>query len=131
MGSDHGSGILGDILQRRIVRALLASAALASAIALAGCDTDNVTLPAKAVRPLSPDMVAELEHKNMPKTRRSSSASSRRKSELEVWKQDDDGSYAHLKTYPICRWSGELGPKVKAEATARRPRASTRSPRRR
>ena len=23
------------------------------------------------------------------------------------------GHYALLKTYPICRWSGELGPKIK------------------
>ena len=34
-------------------------------------------------------------------------------SELEVWKQDRDGRFALLKTYPICRWSGELGPKIK------------------
>ena len=34
-------------------------------------------------------------------------------SELEVWKQDREGRFALLKTYPICRWSGELGPKVK------------------
>jgi murein L,D-transpeptidase YafK len=34
-------------------------------------------------------------------------------SELEVWKQRTDGRYYHLKTYPICNWSGGLGPKVK------------------
>ena len=34
-------------------------------------------------------------------------------SELEVWKQDRDGRFALLKTYPICRWSGDLGPKIK------------------
>ena len=34
-------------------------------------------------------------------------------SELEVWKQDTSGRYALLKVYPICRWSGDLGPKVK------------------
>ena len=34
-------------------------------------------------------------------------------SELEVWKQDREGKFALLKTYPICRWSGELGPKFK------------------
>ena len=33
--------------------------------------------------------------------------------ELEVWKKDSTGNFALLKTYPICRWSGELGPKVK------------------
>jgi murein L,D-transpeptidase YafK len=32
-------------------------------------------------------------------------------SELEVWKMRDDGRFYHFKTYPICNWSGELGPK--------------------
>jgi len=34
-------------------------------------------------------------------------------SELEVWKMRDDGRYYHFKTYPICNWSGDLGPKLK------------------
>ena len=34
-------------------------------------------------------------------------------SELEVWKQDDSGRFALLRIYPICRWSGQLGPKMK------------------
>ena len=33
-------------------------------------------------------------------------------SQLEIWKAKDDGRYYHFKTYPICNWSGELGPKV-------------------
>lgn len=33
-------------------------------------------------------------------------------SELEVWKQREDGRFYHFKTYPICNWSGELGPKL-------------------
>ena len=33
--------------------------------------------------------------------------------EMEVWKQTRDGQYALLKTYPICQWSGDLGPKKK------------------
>jgi murein L,D-transpeptidase YafK len=32
-------------------------------------------------------------------------------SELEVWKYKD-GHFQHFRTYPICAWSGELGPKV-------------------
>ncbi len=32
-------------------------------------------------------------------------------SELEIWKARSDGRYYHYKTYPICNWSGELGPK--------------------
>ena len=34
-------------------------------------------------------------------------------SELEIWKLRDDGRFYHFKTYPICNWSGELGPKIK------------------
>ncbi len=32
-------------------------------------------------------------------------------SEFEVWKFKD-GRFQHFRTYPICAWSGELGPKV-------------------
>ena len=34
-------------------------------------------------------------------------------SELEVWKRTRSGEYALLKTYPICKWSGTLGPKIR------------------
>jgi murein L,D-transpeptidase YafK len=37
----------------------------------------------------------------------------KKESELEVWKKGRDGRYALLKTYPICRWSGQLGPKIR------------------
>ncbi len=32
---------------------------------------------------------------------------------LEVWKQTRDGSYKLFKSYEICTWSGELGPKMR------------------
>jgi murein L,D-transpeptidase YafK len=34
-------------------------------------------------------------------------------SELEIWKRDRSGRFALLQTWPICRWSGQLGPKQK------------------
>jgi murein L,D-transpeptidase YafK len=37
----------------------------------------------------------------------------KKESEIEVWKRGRDGKYALLKTYPMCRWSGQLGPKVR------------------
>jgi murein L,D-transpeptidase YafK len=37
----------------------------------------------------------------------------KQEAELEVWKQDRSGRFALLKTYPICRWSGDLGPKIR------------------
>jgi murein L,D-transpeptidase YafK len=33
-------------------------------------------------------------------------------STLEVWKQDRTGKFALLKAYPICKFSGKLGPKI-------------------
>ncbi len=37
----------------------------------------------------------------------------KKEAELEVWKQNRAGRYVLLKTFPICRWSGQLGPKVR------------------
>jgi murein L,D-transpeptidase YafK len=36
----------------------------------------------------------------------------KKEAELEVWKRREDGRFVHLKTFPICRWSGQLGPKT-------------------
>lgn len=35
----------------------------------------------------------------------------KQESEFEVWKKRSDGFFYHFKTYPICNWSGKLGPK--------------------
>jgi murein L,D-transpeptidase YafK len=36
----------------------------------------------------------------------------KKESEIEVWKQNRSGRYVLLKSFPICRWSGTLGPKT-------------------
>ena len=33
-------------------------------------------------------------------------------STLEVWKKDQSGKFALLKSFPICKFSGRLGPKI-------------------
>jgi murein L,D-transpeptidase YafK len=65
------------------------------------------------MQPLSDRMLVEIERRNMEKESPILVRIFKQESELEVWKEDKSGSYALLKTYPICRWSGELGPKVK------------------
>ena len=95
------------------VRGTIAAGALALAAMLAGCETDGVDISAKALKPLSPAMVAELERKHMPKETPILVRLFKEEAELELWKQDDSGRFALLATYPVCRWSGELGPKVK------------------
>ncbi len=63
--------------------------------------------------PLSVRMLSDMEAKNMDKESPILVRVFKEESELEVWKQDRSGRFALLKTYPICRWSGELGPKIR------------------
>ena len=87
-------------------------AALAGALALAGCYGDEgYQLPTRAMKELSPEMLTLLQQKNMPKDSPILVRIFKEESELEVWKQDTTGQYQLLKVFPICRWSGELGPK--------------------
>ena len=36
----------------------------------------------------------------------------KKESEIEIWKLNASGRYVLLKSFPICRWSGTLGPKT-------------------
>jgi murein L,D-transpeptidase YafK len=95
-----------------LFQALLASATIAAAITLAGCDTDSIAPSGRAQAPLSVKMVAELEAKQMDKGSPILVRMFKEEAEAEVWKQNTSGEFALLKTYPICRWSGDLGPKI-------------------
>ncbi len=44
----------------------------------------------------------------------------KKESELELWKRDNTGKFSLLKTYPMCRWSGQFGPK-KSEGDRQAP----------
>jgi murein L,D-transpeptidase YafK len=90
---------------------LLALTACVATITLAGCASYRPT--DRALQPLSPQMVAQLERKHMPINSPILIRLFKEESEAEVWKQDTSGRFALLKTYPICRWSGELGPKLR------------------
>jgi murein L,D-transpeptidase YafK len=89
----------------------LVLAAAAATICLVGCAIDTPT--PRGSKPLWPQVLAQLEHKHMPKESPIFIQLFKEESELEVWKQDTSGRFALLKTYPICRWSGELGPKIR------------------
>ena len=98
-----------------VLRTLIVSAALLGAVALSGCKSDG-TLPyaaGKATAPIPPKLLAEIADKNMDVGSPILVRVFKTESELEVWKQDRTGRYALLKTYPICKWSGDLGPKVR------------------
>ncbi len=98
----------------RLARLSAASIALALATALGGCETDDLAqVGARALKPLPAALAAEIDKRNMPRESPILVRLFKEEAELEVWKQDADGRFALLKTYPICRWSGELGPKIK------------------
>lgn len=80
---------------------------------LAGCNADDITPTGRAQAPLSDRMVSLIGEKNMDKDSPILVRLFKEESELEVWKKNRDGEFALLKTYPICRWSGDLGPKKK------------------
>jgi murein L,D-transpeptidase YafK len=93
-------------------RLLATLAILGGALTLAGCyGDDGYQLPTRAMKELSPEMISLLDQKNMPKDSSILVRIFKEESELEVWKQDTTGQFQLLKIYPICRWSGELGPK--------------------
>ena len=102
------------LIRASLVRALTASAVLAGALSLAGCyGDDGYQLPTRAMKELSPEMLTLLDQKNMPKDSPLLVRIFKEESELEIWKQDSTARYELLKVYPICRWSGGIGPKVK------------------
>src|ERR1700681_1928827 len=103
------------LTNRSLVRALVTSVALTAGVLLSGCNSDEISLAnnAKANQPVPPKLVADMAEKNMDLQSPMLVRLFKQEGELEVWKQDRHGRFALLKTYPICRWSGDLGPKVR------------------
>jgi len=104
------------LINRSLVRALVTSAVLAGAGALlASCNGEDMSLAnnAKANQPVPPKLIADMTAKNMDLQSPILVRLFKQEAELEIWKQDRSGRFALLKTYPICRWSGDLGPKVR------------------
>ncbi len=104
------------MINRSLLRALITSVALAGAGALlASCNGDDISLAnnAKANQPVPPKLVADMTAKDMDLQSPILVRLYKQEAELEIWKQDRSGRFALLKTYPICRWSGDLGPKVR------------------
>ncbi len=103
------------MINRTLVRALLTSAVLSAGALLAGCNGEQMSLAnnAKANKPIPEKMLAEMAAKDMDPQSPMLIRLFKQEAELEVWKQTRSGQFALLKTYPICRWSGDLGPKIK------------------
>lgn len=94
-------------MDRSITRSLLIAAA--TAVGLAGCS--QVVPP--HMKPIPAEAKALLAQKNMREDAPIMVRIFKEENELEIWKAKDDGRFHHFKTYPICNWSGGLGPKYK------------------
>jgi murein L,D-transpeptidase YafK len=89
---------------------LLAAAALAGLVA--ACD-ETPGLGGRSLRPIPPDTLALMEQKGTTKNSPVLIRAYKKEAELEIWKQNSDGRYVYIKSFPMCRWSGQLGPKVR------------------
>jgi len=88
-----------------------AVAVLGLVLALAACQDD--TSSRRSLAPIPPATMSLMATKGMSKSDPIVIRSYKKEAEMEIWKRGSDGRYALLKTYPICRWSGQLGPKVR------------------
>jgi murein L,D-transpeptidase YafK len=102
------------MIRATVLRALVLMAALAACLTPVACLGQNsAPLPAKATKELPPELLSLIRQKKMPKYSPIVVRVFKEEAELEVWKQDTTGRFQILKIYPICRWSGDLGPKLR------------------
>ena len=99
----------------KLVKTLKAASAGVALLALAGCQEGDRQLSHnnKHYTPISPAMMATLSEKGVSARAPMLIRAYKKESELEVWKQNASGQYVLVKTFPMCRWSGQLGPKVR------------------
>ncbi|MDF2690028.1 MAG: hypothetical protein K0Q80_2994, partial [Microvirga sp.] len=81
-------------------------------LALAACQDDNLSRGStRHLVPIPATTMALMSTKGMSKEDPILIRAYKKESELEIWKRGSNGKYALLKSYPVCRWSGQLGPK--------------------
>jgi murein L,D-transpeptidase YafK len=82
-------------------------------VALSSCTAMELAELSSEPPKLTASVVAEMEKKGVRPEDPVLVRIFKQESELEVWKADAVGRYKLFKTYPMCRWSGKLGPKKK------------------
>lgn len=80
---------------------------------LSGCEESSLSPVTKALAPIPPQTLAKMEEIGSSKGAPVLIRAYKKESELEIWKMRADGQYAFLKSFPMCRWSGQLGPKAR------------------
>jgi murein L,D-transpeptidase YafK len=86
--------------------------AIAVCAGVAGCDDSYLDQgPGRSQEPISSATLAKMEALDTTPSSPTLIRTYKKEAELEIWKMKSNGEYALLKTYPMCRWSGQLGPK--------------------
>ena len=80
---------------------------------LGGCEESLTRSNGRSTAPIPSKVLALMKEKNTDAHKPILIRAFKKEAELEIWKQQADGQYTLLKTYPMCRWSGQLGPKVR------------------
>jgi murein L,D-transpeptidase YafK len=85
---------------------------IAACVWIAGCDDSYLDQsPGRSQQPISSATLAQMEALDTTASSPTLIRTYKKEAELEIWKMKSNGEYALLKTYPMCRWSGQLGPK--------------------
>ena len=73
---------------------------------LGACQETRTTTSGRAYAPIPSNMLALMKEKGTDAHKPILIRAFKKEAELEIWKQQADGQYTLLKTYPMCRWSG-------------------------
>ena len=92
---------------------LALSFAVAAGAFVAGCEDALEPGSERSLRPIPGDTLALMDKIGTTPSAPVLIRTYKQEAEFEIWKMNSDGQYALLKTYPMCRWSGQLGPKTR------------------
>jgi len=88
-----------------------AAIAVLAGLLLASCQDSG--LSQRSLAPVPPETLAKMAQIGTSKESPMLIRAYKKEAEFEIWKMNGEGKYVHLKTFPMCRWSGQLGPKTR------------------
>jgi murein L,D-transpeptidase YafK len=91
-----------------IVRMVRAAMAVVLASLVSGCLFTH-----RSMEPLPDETKLELAQRGLGLGARVFVRIFKLENQMEVWLQNAAGTYTQFRTYPICNWSGEIGPKTR------------------